>query len=51
MLLRENLENLHLVMAILVLFEQFLRKFCLNFLTLILSSGTLPNFRLCVLKA
>ena len=43
MLLRENLDNLHLAMAILVHFEQFLRKFCLNFLTLILSTGTLPS--------
>ena len=30
-------ENLHTVMAILVLFEQFLGKFCLNFLPLNLS--------------
>ena len=41
MLPRENLENLHAVMAILVLFEQFSRKFCLNFLTLFLSTS--PN--------
>ena len=31
MLTRENLENLHAVMAMLVLFEQFSRKFCSNF--------------------
>ena len=31
-------ENLQAVMAILVLFEQFSRKFCLNILTLILSA-------------
>ena len=41
MLPRKNFENLHAVMAILVLFEQFLGKFCLNFLTLILSAS--PN--------
>ena len=35
------MENLQAVMAILVLFEQFSRKFCLNFLTLILNA--LPN--------
>ena len=34
---RSFLENLHTVVAILVLFEQFLRKFCLNFLPLNLS--------------
>ena len=34
-------ENLHSVVAILVLFEQFLGKFCLNFLPLNLS--VLPN--------
>ena len=28
MLLRKSLENLHAAMAILVSFEQFLRKFC-----------------------
>ena len=33
--------SLHVVMAILVLFEQFSRKFCLNILTLNLSA--LPN--------
>ena len=34
-------ENLHTVVAILVLFEQFLRKFCLDFLPLNLSVS--PN--------
>ena len=34
---RKTLKNLHTVVAILVLFEQFLRKFCLNFLPLNLS--------------
>ena len=55
MLPRKNCENLHAVMAILVLFELFLGKFCLKFFTLILSIS--PNmmhfvrtFRLCVLK-
>ena len=38
---RKIFENLHAVMAILVLFEQLSRKFCLKFLTLILSA--LPN--------
>ena len=37
MLFRKIFENLHAVMAILVLFVQFSRKFCLNFLTLIAS--------------
>ena len=37
----EIFEILHAVMAILVLFEHFSGKFCLNFLTLILS--TPPN--------
>ena len=32
MLPRKFFENLHTVVAILVFFEQFLRKFCLNFL-------------------
>ena len=41
MLPRKKLENLHAAMATLVLFEQFSRKFCLNFLTLILSAS--PN--------
>ena len=34
MLSQKILKNLHTVVAILVLFEQFLRKFCLNFLPL-----------------
>ena len=38
---RKNLEHLHAVMAVLVLFKQFSRKFYCNFLTLILSA--LPN--------
>ena len=38
---RKNFENLHAVMAILVLLEQISRKFWLKFLTLILSA--LPN--------
>ena len=38
---RKIFENLHTVVAILVLFEQFLGKFCLNFLPLNLS--VLPN--------
>ena len=37
MLPRKIFKNLHTVVAILVLFEQFLRKFCLNFLPLNLS--------------
>ena len=37
MLPRKILENLDAVMAILVLFEQFPCKFCLNFFALILS--------------
>ena len=37
----ENFENLHAVMTIFVLFQCFLAKFCLKFLTLILSA--LPN--------
>ena len=41
MLPRKNVENLHAVMAILVLFVQISRKFCLNILTLILSAS--PN--------
>ena len=41
MLPRKIFENLHAVMAIVVLFEQFSGKFCLNFLTFILSA--LPN--------
>ena len=31
MLFRKIFENLRIAMAILVLFEQFLRNFCLNF--------------------
>ena len=38
MLPRKIFENLHALMAILVLFEQFLCKFCSNYLTLILSA-------------
>ena len=38
---RKIFENLHTVVAILVLFEQFLGKFCLNFLPLNLSVA--PN--------
>ena len=41
MLFRKNFENLRAAMAILVLFEHFSGKFCLNFLTLILSAS--PN--------
>ena len=41
MLPRKIFENLHTVVAILVLFEQFLGKFCLNFLPLILNVS--PN--------
>ena len=41
MLPRKNFENLRAVMAILVLFECFLGKFCLNFFTLILRAS--PN--------
>ena len=39
MLPREIFEILHAVMAILVLFAQFSRKLCFNFLTLILSTS------------
>ena len=39
MLLEICFENLHIVMAILVLFELFSRKFCLNFLILILRAS------------
>ena len=38
---RKMFENLHAVMAILVLFEQFSDKLCLNVLTLTLSAS--PN--------
>ena len=41
MLLRKFFENLHDIVAILELFEQFLGKFCLNFLPLNLSIS--PN--------
>ena len=41
MLTREIFENLHAVMAILVLFGKFSSKLCLYFLTLILSTS--PN--------
>ena len=37
MLPRKIFKNLHTAVAILVLFEQFIRKFCLNFLPLNLS--------------
>ena len=37
MLPRKIFENLHTVVAIVVLFKQFLGKFCLNFLSLNLS--------------
>ena len=43
-LLQKNLKrNLNTVVAILVLFEQFLSKFCLNFLPLILILSVSPN--------
>ena len=41
MLPRKIFENLHAVMAILVLFVKFSRNICFNFLTLIL--GASPN--------
>ena len=41
MLPRKILKNLHTVVAILVIFEQFLGKFCLNFLPLNVSVS--PN--------
>ena len=41
MLPRKFFENLHTLVAILALFEQFLGKFCLNFLPLNLSVS--PN--------
>ena len=43
MLPRENLEKVHAVMAILVLFERFSGKFCFKFLTLILSRLVRPT--------
>ena len=56
MLPRKIFEKLHAVMIILAFFEQFSRKFCSNFLTLILSAS--PNmmhfvrtFSIYVLKA
>ena len=56
MLLRKNFENVHALMAILVLFKLISGKFCLNFLTLILNAS--PNMMhfvrtilICVLKA
>ena len=62
MLFGKFFKNLHTVMVILVLFEQFSAKFCLNFMLLILRA--LPNtwammhflctfsiMRHCVLKA
>ena len=47
MLPRKIFENLHTVEAILVLFEQFLGKFCINFLLLHLN--VLPNMISCIL--
>ena len=47
MLPRKLFKNSHAVMAILVFIEQFSRKLCLNFLTLILSAS--PNVMLFVL--
>ena len=41
MLPRKIFQNLHAVIVILMLFEQFLGKFCLNFLTPISSAS--PN--------
>ena len=41
MLPRKVFENLHTVVAILLLFEEILSKFCLNFLPLILNVA--PN--------
>ena len=41
MLPQKNFEKLYAVMVILVLFEKFSGKFCLNFLTLMLSAS--PN--------
>ena len=41
MLPQQIFENLHAVMAILVFFELFSGKICINFLTLILSAS--PN--------
>ena len=44
MLLRKIFENLHTVMAILLLFEQFSGKFCLCFWPLILSASLMMHF-------
>ena len=41
MLPRKVFENLHAVLTVLMLFNEFSGKFCLNFLTLILSAS--PN--------
>ena len=41
MLPRKTFENLHAVVAILALFEQFPDKFCSNFLLLILSVSSI----------
>ena len=46
MLFRKFFENLHAVMVILVLFEQLSAKFCVKFLTLILTAS--PNMMLYV---
>ena len=46
MLPRKIFENLHAVTAILMLFESFLGKFCLNFLTQILNAS--PNMMIFV---
>ena len=44
MLTRKILENLHTVMAILLLFEQFLGKFCLNYMPLpLINLNVSPN--------
>ena len=54
MLFRKIFESLHAAMAILARFKSFSSKFCLHFLTLILSTSPnilLAHFRLCVLKA
>ena len=44
MLPQKILKNVHIVEAILVLFEHFLRKFCLNFLPLNLSVSNIMHF-------
>ena len=43
MLPRKIFENLHAVMVIFMLFEKISGKFCLNFLALLMSTGTSPN--------